>query len=189
MFYLLFAVIAIQRLVELFIAKSNEKWMKGHGGIEYGQKHYKFMIGIHLLFFVSLLLEETFGEKTLNSYWLILFVLFLVTQAGRIWVIASLGRFWNTKIIVVPQAEVIAKGPYKYIKHPNYFIVTVELLIIPLMFNAYWTLFTFAFLNQLILSIRIPLEERALTEATDYLQVHDGKKRFIPLAKKGKLTE
>lgn len=180
MFYLLFTVIAIQRTVELFIARRNEKWMKSKGAKEYGQKHYKLMVTIHLLFFVSLLVEKIFAQKPLNEYWIGLFIIFLITQAGRVWVITSLGRYWNTKIIVLPEADVIVKGPYKYIKHPNYFIVTVELIVIPLMFNAYWTLFIFALLNQFILSIRIPIEEKALAEATDYQTVHRGKKRFFP---------
>ncbi|MGM0845451.1 MAG: isoprenylcysteine carboxyl methyltransferase family protein [Bacillota bacterium] len=184
MSYLLFAVIAIQRVVELIIAKRNEKWMKEKGAKEYGKRHYKLMVSIHLLFFISLLAEELFMNRPLNEYWVVLFTLFLVTQVGRIWVIASLGRFWNTKIIVLPQADVVAKGPYKFIKHPNYFIVTVELIVIPLMFNAYWTLFIFALLNQFILAVRIPIEERALEEVTNYQKVHQGKKRFIPVVKK-----
>jgi methyltransferase len=184
-FYLLFTVIAIQRIVELFIAKSNEKWLKGKGGVEYGQRHYKLMVTIHFLFFVSLLVEETAGGKSLNDYWVVLFAAFLLTQAGRVWVITSLGRYWNTKIIVLPKADVVVKGPYKFMKHPNYFIVTVELIVIPLMFNAYWTLFIFALLNQLILSVRIPLEEKALSEVTDYQFVHGEKKRFNLIMKKG----
>lgn len=184
MFYVLFAVIAIQRMVELVIAKRNEKWMKEKGAREYGQRHYKLMVSIHLLFFLSLLAEEVFFKRPLSDYWIVLFCLFLITQAGRVWVIASLGKYWNTKIIVLPQAEVVAKGPYKFIKHPNYFIVTVELIVIPLMFNAYWTLFIFALLNQFILSVRIPLEEKALKETTNYQAVHQGKKRFLPVMKK-----
>ncbi|WP_113929364.1 isoprenylcysteine carboxylmethyltransferase family protein [Bacillus sp. P14.5] len=184
MFYLMFTVIAVQRMAELVIAKRNEKWMKGKGAREYGQKHYKLMVSIHLLFFISLLAEEFFMKRPLNQYWAALFILFLLTQAGRVWVITSLGRYWNTKIIVLPQAEVIAKGPYKFIKHPNYLIVTIELIVIPLIFNAYWTLFIFALLNQFILSVRIPLEEKALEDATNYQSVHQGKKRFIPMVKR-----
>jgi methyltransferase len=184
MFYLLFSVIAIQRIVELFIAKSNEKWMKAKGAKEFGKTHYKLMVIIHMLFFASLLTEEIIDKNPMNQYWSVLFIVFLLTQAGRVWVITSLGRYWNTKIIVLPQADVVAKGPYKFIKHPNYFIVTVELIVIPLMFNAYWTMFIFALLNQFILSIRIPIEEKALAEMTDYQEVHQGKKRFIPVMNK-----
>ncbi|RIW33088.1 hypothetical protein D3H55_11920 [Bacillus salacetis] len=187
MFYLLFSVIAIQRLVELIIAKRNEKWMKAKGAREYGQNHYRLMVLIHLLFFTSLLAEQSVGRQELNEYWPSLFILFLAAQAGRVWVIASLGRYWNTKIIVLPQADIIAKGPYKFIKHPNYLIVTVELIVIPLIFNAYWTLFIFALLNQFILSIRIPVEERALADTTDYHEIHQGKQRFIPVIKKGEI--
>jgi methyltransferase len=187
MFYLLFMVIAIQRLIELLIAKRNEKWLKAKGAKEYGQKHYRLMVTIHLLFFASLLVENIGGRQQVSEYWVLLFALFLAAQAGRVWVIASLGRYWNTKIIVLPQADVIAKGPYKFIKHPNYLIVTIELIVIPLMFNAYWTLFIFALLNQFILSIRIPVEEKALTETTDYQEIHQGKKGYIPIIRKGEI--
>ncbi|WP_107982413.1 isoprenylcysteine carboxyl methyltransferase family protein, partial [Heyndrickxia sporothermodurans] len=151
-FYLLLVIIIIQRCVELFIAKKNERFLKDQGAKEYGRKHYLFMVMMHICFFVSLLVEVTFFAKSLSSLWPIWFSLFLLTQIGRVWVIQSLGTFWNTKIIVLPEATIVSKGPYKYIKHPNYLIVTTELLVIPLMFNAYFTLVCFFILNQLILA-------------------------------------
>ena len=186
-FILFFSVLMIQRLVELYIARSNEKWMKEQGAIEYGQAHYKMMVGIHVAFFISLLVEGGVFHSGVSQYWPLLLGGFILTQLGRIWVISSLGKYWNTKIIVLPRAEVIAKGPYKHLKHPNYFIVTLEFLIVPLLFNAYWTLFIFALLNQFILSIRIPLEEQALKSETDYERIHLHTKGWgIPLFKKEK---
>ncbi len=185
-FYVFFVILVTQRMVELIIANRNEKWMKEKGATEYGTSHYRLMVGIHSAFFLTLLLEAgLFGER-LNEYWPWLIAAFVLTQMGRVWVITSLGRFWNTKIIVLRDANVIAKGPYKYIKHPNYLIVTSELIIIPLIFNAYWTLFLFAILNQFILAIRIPLEEKALMNETDYQKVNLSKQNFIPLQKKEK---
>ncbi|PFA70091.1 hypothetical protein CN378_01950 [Bacillus sp. AFS015802] len=185
-FILFFSVLLVQRLVELYIARSNEKWMKQQGAKEYGQAHYKMMVGIHIAFFISLLIEGGIFHSGVNPYWPFLLGGFILTQLGRIWAIASLGKYWNTKIIVLPDAEVVAKGPYKHLKHPNYLIVTLEFLIVPLLFNAYWTLFIFALLNQFILSIRIPLEEHALKKETDYNKVHVNTRVWIPLFKKEK---
>ncbi|KYD09210.1 hypothetical protein MXL46_01305 [Heyndrickxia sporothermodurans] len=186
-FYLLLVIIIIQRCVELFIAKKNERFLKDQGAKEYGRKHYLFMVMMHICFFVSLLVEVTFFAKSLSSLWPIWFSLFLLTQIGRVWVIQSLGTFWNTKIIVLPEATIVSKGPYKYIKHPNYLIVTTELLVIPLMFNAYFTLVCFFILNQLILAIRIPYEERVLLKETNYRTISEIP-RFLPkLVKRSRL--
>ena len=80
----------------------------------------------------------------------------------RIWCLTSLGKFWNTKIIVLPVLDVVIKGPYKFIRHPNYLIVTIELLVLPLLFSAYFTAIVFSLLNVWMLSVRIPAEEKAL---------------------------
>jgi methyltransferase len=185
-FYIFFFIVATQRLVEVLIAKKNEIWMKSKGAKEYGQRHYQLMVAIHFYFFVSLIVESVLGRPELNSYWPLLVAVFFIAQVCRIWVIMSLGRYWNTKIIVLKDAEVVAKGPYRFIKHPNYLIVTIELFIIPLIFNAYWTLFVFGILNQLILAIRIPLEEEVLMQQTNYKGKLNSKRRFIPLLKKSR---
>lgn len=179
-FFLFAGFIIFQRLSELAVAKRNEQWMKSKGAIEFGQGHYPAMVMIHSAFFVVYILEVIFFKKGLSDYWPILFALFLVTQVMRVWALASLGRFWNTKVIILPGAEVIKKGPYKIIKHPNYLIVTVELIVIPLMFKAYYTLVIFTLLNILILSIRIPAEERALEELTAYQTKFNKQGRFLP---------
>ncbi|MBM7584285.1 methyltransferase [Bacillus pakistanensis] len=185
-FYIFLIVVASQRLIEVLIAKRNEKWMKSKGAKEYGKRHYRLMVAIHFLFFVSLIMESILGRSDLNSDWPLLVAVFFIVQLCRVWVIMALGRFWNTKIIVLKDAEVVAKGPYKFIKHPNYLIVTIELIIIPLIFNAYWTLFIFAILNQLILAIRIPLEEEVLNKQTNYEDELTSKRRFIPLIRKSR---
>ncbi|HEY4554180.1 MAG TPA: isoprenylcysteine carboxylmethyltransferase family protein [Bacillaceae bacterium] len=168
MFWLMFMFIAAQRLAEVRLAKSNERWMKERGAREYGSSHYPIMVLIHTGFFLSLAAEVVFFQKTVSPYWPVLLFVFAAAQAARIWVIRSLGKFWNTKIIVLPGAQVVAKGPFQYIKHPNYLVVTVELLVIPLLFQAYITAAAFFVFNQAILAVRIPAEERALKEYTDY---------------------
>lgn len=161
-------LVILQRLIELAVAKKNEKWMKSQGAVELGQEHYPFIVLLHVLFFGALILEVTYINKNLSQAWPILLGLFIALQVGRIWIMNSLGRFWNTKIIILPHSSPIKNGPYQFMKHPNYLIVSLELLIIPLLFNAYTTAILFTILNIGMLSIRIPVEERALGELTDY---------------------
>lgn len=179
-FYLFVGLIIFQRITELVIARKNEAWMKKQGAMEFGQGHYPAMVAIHTAFFLFFIAEVTLLNKQLSDYWPVLLALFLFAQGMRIWALASLGRFWNTKIIILPGAKVIKRGPYKIIKHPNYLIVTIEILVIPLMFNAYITMALFTLLNILILSIRIPAEERALKELTKYESALTNQGRFLP---------
>ncbi len=161
-------IIVVQRIVELLIAKRNETWMRNRGAIEFGSSHYPYIVAMHTLFLGAFILETFIFEKKPSVIWPILLVIFICAQAGRIWTLASLGRYWNTKIIVLPNAKPIQKGPYRYFKHPNYLIVAIELLVIPLMFNAIFTAVFFSLLNIAMLSIRIPTEERALARLTEY---------------------
>lgn len=161
MWIILLFIIA-QRISELIIAKRNERWMKARGGIETGEKHYIWFVLLHSLFFAAVIVEAWLrdgGDAGLNFF---LFFIFVITQIARIWCIIALGKFWNTKIIVLPDYPLIKKGPYKYVKHPNYIIVGIELFIIPLLFGAFITAIIFPVLHILLLTIRIPSEERAL---------------------------
>lgn len=168
LFTVVFLIVIGQRLLELLIAKRNEKWMLRQGAYEVGAAHYPFMVAMHVAFFVSLLVEVIVFARPVSPFWLILLALFIALQCLRVWCLTSLGKFWNTKIIILPNANVVAKGPYQFIRHPNYVIVTVELLILPLLFSAYATAIVFTSLNIWMLSVRIPLEEKALKEATNY---------------------
>ncbi|HEY2420698.1 MAG TPA: isoprenylcysteine carboxylmethyltransferase family protein [Neobacillus sp.] len=180
-FLAFFTFILLQRMVELLIASRNEKWMKKHGAIEFGTRHYHYMVWMHLLFFTSIFCEKYYLNRELSPYWLMLLVLFLGAQVVRIWAISSLGKYWNTKIIVLPNAEVIRRGPYRYIKHPNYFVVSIEFVVIPLMFNAFGSVVLFTFLNVWMLSIRIPEEENALRKLTEYEGAFHNCHRFNPI--------
>jgi methyltransferase len=110
----------------------------------------------------------------------LLAAVFVCAQLIRVWAISSLGTFWNTKIIVLPNVEVVRKGPYRFIKHPNYLVVSIELLVVPLMFGAYVTACLFTLLNVIMLSIRIPAEEKALRELTEYEGSFEKCNRFLP---------
>jgi methyltransferase len=179
-FQIIIGFIVLQRAVELRIAKRNEKWMKQQGAIEFGEKHYRYMVLMHVLFFICLTTEKVYSNRGLSYLWPILLSVFFVAQIIRIWVITSLGRYWNTKIIVLRDAKVIKKGPYRHIKHPNYFVVAIELVVVPLLFNCYITACLFTFLNAIILMIRIPEEEKALREHTEYEGTFQDCNRFLP---------
>ncbi|MDZ5473190.1 isoprenylcysteine carboxylmethyltransferase family protein [Bacillus sp. 31A1R] len=180
LFTIFLAFILTQRIFELFVARNNEIWMKSRGALEFGKTHYVFMVLIHSLFFVVYTGEVFLLEKQISPVWPFLLIIFILTQTGRIWALSSLGKYWNTKIIVLPNADIVKKGPYRFLKHPNYVIVTIEFIVIPLMFQAYFTAFIFSFLNVLILSIRIPAEEKALKELTEYENEFLKSNRFVP---------
>nr|WP_239094127.1 isoprenylcysteine carboxylmethyltransferase family protein [Bacillus sp. B15-48] len=173
-------MIILQRLTELRIAKKNEEKQKQNGAIECGMGHYPWMVMIHTAFILATIAEVVILNKQVSNLWPGLLLLFLFTQIIRGWAIISLGPYWNTKIIVVPNAKITKKGPYRFIKHPNYLVVTLEIIIIPLMFNAWITAAIFSFLNICILSVRIPAEERALEKWTSYQSVFQGNRRFLP---------
>ena len=166
-FYFILAFVITQRLVELLIAKRNEKLMLAKGAYEVGAKHYPLMLLLHMSFFISLLVEVIYFKSILTPSYAWVLIFFLL-QLLRVWCLVSLGMFWNTKIIILPGAKVVVKGPYSYIRHPNYLVVCLEIAILPLMFQAYFTAVLFTILNFIILSVRIPIEEKALKEATNY---------------------
>lgn len=159
-FLLFISFVILLRIGELFLAHSNEKWLLQHGAVQYGQKHYPFMVALHSLFFVSLIIEYSLvGTGYYNVFLLILFFILIAFKA---WVILSLGKFWNTKIYRAPNFPLIKKGPYKYLKHPNYIVVIVEIVIIPLIFHLYFTAIVFTLLNAVMLYFRIKEENNAL---------------------------
>jgi methyltransferase len=158
-------VVTFQRLMELYVAKRNANKLKALGAYEVGQSHYKYMVLVHVSFLISLVVESFFWPKALPGWWPVILVVFLALQAFRIWCIWSLGIFWNTRIIVLPGAKRITRGPYRFMRHPNYVIVVLEIITLSLLFQAYLTGVVFTCLKAVLLSVRIPLEEKALQDA------------------------
>ena len=158
MYFILFICFVIsQRLIELIIAKKNEKWVRSLGAIEYGQSHYPFIILLHTMFIISMVIEYVCSRGIFISTFL---WVFFVLEILKAWVISSLGKYWNTKILRVPGLLFVKKGPYKLFKHPNYFIVICEIIIIPMVFNLYLTAIIFTILNAIMLTVRIMEEEK-----------------------------
>jgi methyltransferase len=179
-FAVFYFILVIQRIVELKIAKLNENWMLQRGALEFGKNHYHYMVFMHVLFFAALLAEKIIADKGISTFWPLLLIVFFLLQGLRVWAILSLGRYWNTKILVVPNAYIVKKGPYHFIKHPNYLVVSLELLVIPVLFNAYFTAAIFTLLNMAMLSVRIPQEECALKSLTEYEACFQNYNRFFP---------
>ncbi|MDM5298475.1 isoprenylcysteine carboxylmethyltransferase family protein [Bacillus pumilus] len=161
-FWLITGFLICQRLVEVLVAKRNENKVKALGAIEFGARHYPYMVAMHAAFFLSLIGEVLAFQREPSRYFLLFVALLLVTQIGRYWALYSLGTYWNTKILVVPNAMVVKKGPYRWLKHPNYVVVAIELLLIPLLFQAYITAILFTCLNGWMMLVRIQAEEKAL---------------------------
>lgn len=157
------AVIACQRLIELSIAKRHRQAVVKLGAREYGSSHYYLFFILHISWMIGWILESYVRGWTLNRYWYLWAALFLNAQFLRYWCIASLGKYWNTRILVIPGTEPVHKGPYKFIKHPNYLAVALEIVSVPLLFDAITTALLASVWNAfLLLHIRIPEEEKAV---------------------------
>jgi len=134
--------------------------------VEVGSSHYKYFIILHILFFISLFIESRSSNNNDLFYFFTLLFIFIFLQGLRIWCIRSLGKFWNTKIIILPNEALIETGPYKYFSHPNYFVVGMELFIIPLLFNAVFTAILFPILHTfIVITKRLPIENKALIKS------------------------
>ena len=154
--------IAVQRVLELRVARANERWAREHGAVEYGREHYPLFFVLHPAWMLGLLLEGRASRGRVNVPALLLFVL---AQPLRYWVIRTLGRYWNTRILIVPGGERVTGGPFRWLPHPNYAVVALELASAPLAVGAWRTALAFTLLTAaLLLLIRIPAEERALRE-------------------------
>ncbi|WP_350335902.1 isoprenylcysteine carboxyl methyltransferase family protein [Coralliovum pocilloporae] len=152
-------LVAIQRLGELVLANRNTKRLLERGAVEIGAAHYPVMVLMHSAWLVSLLVfipPDTVPD-------LALLVVFGLLQLGRVWVIASLGPYWTTRIITLPDAPLVTRGPYRFVKHPNYWVVAGEIAILPLAFGSITLALVFTVLNALILMIRISAENEALS--------------------------
>ena len=152
------------RLLELLIAKRNARWLLQQGAVEYGREHYPLIVALHSSFIAAMMVEYYLTPAA--TFRLPFFLFFLVLIGLKGWVISSLGKYWNTRIYRIAHLSLISKGPYKYIKHPNYVIVVLEIAVIPLVFGLYYTAVVFTLLNAIMLYVRISVENSALAMNT-----------------------
>ena len=160
-FILFIAFVVTQRLSELVLAKRNERWLLKQGAVEFGRGHYPFIVLLHT-FFIMAMLAEYFLSSEQHLFNRLFFLFFFALLLAKAWVISSLGKYWNTRIYRVRGAQLVNKGPYKWIKHPNYIIVVGEIFVIPLVYDLYMTAIVFSLLNAVMLTIRIREENKAL---------------------------
>lgn len=163
-FYLFLTFVILQRISELIFAKRNYNLAINSGGFEYDKSGYKFIVIMHIMFFISLIAEYHFFSHCLFQFWYIFFIIFIIAQILRYWSIITLGKYWNTKIIVTPNSKLITKGPYKFFKHPNYLAVVLEIASVPIIFSCFFTSMIFSVINFILIRRRISIEESALSQ-------------------------
>jgi methyltransferase len=156
----LIGFLAVQRLAELGFAQWNTLRLRGEGAVEFGAAHYPLMVALHAFWLLALWMAG--HGRAVDPIWLAFFVLL---QIGRVWVIASLGRRWTTRVIVLPGRAPVARGPYRFIKHPNYLIVALEIAVVPLALGLPGLALGFSLANAALLIHRIRIENGALAWA------------------------
>lgn len=156
-------LVGLERLAELVVSNRNLRWSRQQGGVETGAGHYPAMVLLHTGLLVGCLVEVWLLDRPFLPLlgWPML-VLVVASQALRWWCISTLGRQWNTRIVVVPGAGRITSGPYRHLRHPNYVAVVIEGAALPLVHTAWLTAVIFSVLNAVLLSVRIRSEAGAL---------------------------
>lgn len=160
----LVVAVALERLAELVVSRRNLAWARSHSGREYGFGHYPFMVALHMGLLVACIVEATHRSFVPALGWPMLAVVVLA-QALRWWCITVLGPRWNTRIIVVPGLPLVDRGPYRWLRHPNYVAVVLEGIALPLVHSAWVTAVVFTAVNAALLRVRISTENAALAEA------------------------
>ncbi len=156
--YAIVGCIAALRLAELMLAAYNTRRLKAEGGIEIGAAHYPLFIILHATWLLAIVIfTPSHASPDLGFLALV-----ILMQLGRLWVIVSLGRFWTTRIITLPTAPLITNGPYRYLRHPNYLIVAIEIAALPLVFHEWVIALIWSAANALLLYWRIKVENTAL---------------------------
>jgi methyltransferase len=151
-------LVALQRVAELIYAEHNTAALKRDGAVEVGRSHYPVIVVVHAAWLVTIVAVAR-PDTAINWYLLSAFV---GLQLLRVWVLATLGPYWTTRIITKPDAPLVRRGPYRYVRHPNYLIVAGEIALLPLAFGEVAVALTFTVLNALVLALRIRQENSAL---------------------------
>lgn len=167
-FTVLVALVGLERVAELVVSTRNARWSMERGSVEHGLGHFPFMVVLHTALLVGALAEAWIRQPQVPSLlaWSML-ALVVASQALRWWCIATLGRRWNTRVIVVPGMPPVRSGPYRFLSHPNYVAVVVEGVALPLVHAAWITAVVFTVLNAALLAVRIRVEDAALATLPD----------------------
>jgi methyltransferase len=162
-YYLLILAVGFERLIELLVAKRNARWALANGGKEFGRNHYPVMVVLHTALLLGCAIEVWALHRPFVPWigWPMLLVV-AVSQVLRWWCVTTLGRRWNTRVIVLPKSQLVQSGPYRWIHHPNYVAVVAEGVALPLVHGAWLTAIGFTVANALLLTVRIKVENSAL---------------------------
>ncbi len=163
-YVVLVVLVGFERVAELVVSLRNASWSFAQGGVESGRGHYPFMVALHTGLLAGCLVEAAHRPFVPALGWTML-VIVLLSQGLRWWCITVLGRQWNTRVIVAPGLRLVARGPYRWMRHPNYVAVVAEGIALPLVHTAWVTAVVFTVLNIPLLAIRIRSEEAALNAA------------------------
>ena len=181
LFLLLILAVAGERLYELVLSLRNGRRAQAQGGVESGQGHYPWLVSVHTLLLIAAPLEVWLLDRRFQpALGGPMFAVVLGTMALRYWAIAALGERWNTRVIVMPGVPAVATGPYRFLRHPNYVAVTLEVAALPLVHTAWITALMFSALNAVLLRVRIVTEERALAAHSSYQETLGDRPRFLP---------
>ncbi|HEX2300921.1 MAG TPA: isoprenylcysteine carboxylmethyltransferase family protein [Pseudonocardiaceae bacterium] len=163
---LLLLAVAAERVAELLVARRNASWTLARAGVEHGRGHYPAMVALHTGLLACCLLEPLLAHRPFlpELGWPML-ALAALAQALRWWCVTTLGPYWNTRVIVVPRTRLVGTGPYRFLRHPNYVAVVVEIAALPLVHSAWLTAALFTAANAMLLTVRIRCENAALARA------------------------
>jgi methyltransferase len=157
---LIVGLVALERLAELVYARRNTAALLREGAHEIGRRHYPLIVLLHAAWLITIYLAAAQDTPPVWGW----IAVFLLLQAARYWVIATLGRYWTTRLIAVPNAPVVTRGPYRFLRHPNYAVVIAEIAVLPLAFREYAVALLFSLLNAALLWWRIRIENAALDQ-------------------------
>ncbi|MFI8101129.1 isoprenylcysteine carboxyl methyltransferase family protein [Streptomyces sp. NPDC086023] len=165
-YVVLVLLVVAERFAELAVARRNGAWSRARGGREHGAGHYPVMVALHTALLAGCLVEPWVADRPFLPLlgWPAL-ALVSAAQGLRWWCIATLGRRWHTRVLIVPGLPLVASGPYRFLRHPNYLAVVVEGAALPLVHSAWVTALGFTVLNAALLSVRIRCEDGALASA------------------------
>ena len=153
---IILGLVAAERLGELFLARANTTALLARGAVELGAAHYPLIVALHAGWLVAI---WYYAQAEPNWSWLAVYV---VIEALRVWTLASLGRYWTTRIITLPGEQLVRRGPYRFIRHPNYAVVIAEIAVLPLVFHEIDVAIVFSLLNGAMLTWRIKVENQTL---------------------------
>ena len=155
--FVILAFVTLERIAELWLARRNTQRLLSTGAREHAPGHYPLIVALHAAWLISLWWLAP--GRSVDAFWLAMFVLL---ELARIWVLVSLGPRWTTRIIILPQAPLVRRGPYRWINHPNYWVVIGEIAVLPLVFGLWAAALVFTLLNAALLTVRIREENCAL---------------------------